>query len=285
MVDLAVATFNVVPTVNHTKKYDALGPLALVNRRQWCQRHGYPLIETVESSWDRPVCWEKFPVIRQALEEFEWVLWADSDALILDLDLSTSDLCDDRFDIITTSLADVAHAVGVSPDQAAQRFPVTTGVFLIRSSTWAIDLLDRAEGKATHLDTSKSAQSVWDGKGDQEALIAALQEHSHDLQRIKRVDNLECHPRFYRPGHQLFTHFYGNHANHLISESDSELVFQQWARATEEGGSFPDNRATFHWCAIQNSDPYFEVKRGDPERFLYTTGEVLSGIPRTMIRE
>lgn len=272
MPDLAVATFNVVPAVNHTKKYDVLGPLALVNRRMWCQRHGYRLFETVEERQDRPVCWEKFPVLREALEIHEWVLWADSDALVLDLDLKAESFCDPDFDIITGSLADVARTVGTTPEDAARRFPVTTGVFMLKRSAWAMDLLDRAEAQSQDLPLThpEPGPQVWDGQGDQEALIKVLAQRPLDLARIKQDGALEAHPRFFRRGYHLFTHLYGNHANHLISELESEKVLAEWAHAIHQGGPFPGNLATLHWCAIQNTDPAFPVTRGGPERFLYS---------------
>src|ERR1035437_1649678 len=41
---LAVITFNDVPAINHTFKYDRLGRMALENRRRYCERHGYRFI-------------------------------------------------------------------------------------------------------------------------------------------------------------------------------------------------------------------------------------------------
>lgn len=288
MVDLAVTTFNVIPAENFTAKYDRLGQLALVNRRMWCARHGYPLIETIETSGpldaalSRPVCWEKFPVIRRALEDHEWVLWADSDALVLDLDLGVDDLCDNRFDLICGSLAEVAYAVGATPAMAARRFPVTTGVFLVRSTAWVMDLLNRAEANYAALSDRTSVGTpspVWDGIGDQEALIAALMDRPEDLGRVKQIEELETHPRFYRVQHHRFVHFHGNNADHLISADEFDTVWQVWETAINAGGPIPDNLATFHWCCIQNRDPEFGFSRGGPERFLYATEEVLGGIP------
>jgi hypothetical protein len=270
--DLAVATFNVVPRQNLTAKYIRLGEMGLVNRRMWCRRHGYHLVEASPPADGRPACWGKLAVLDDLLARHQWVLWADSDALVLDLGLRADQFCDDRFDLVTQSMDAVHAAAGLTPAEGQARGLVNTGVFLLRSSTWARDLLRRANAKA-HLLGRRAVGpwSVWDGIGDQEALAEALRERPDDLARIATVDGLQSHPRLYRPGRDLFVHFYGNHAAHLIPQAEAESVLARWEAAVRRGGPFPADLARFHWAAIQNEDPKVPFNRGGPERFLYPT--------------
>jgi hypothetical protein len=268
--DRAVATFNVVPRQNLTAKYTRLGEMGIVNRRMWCRRHGYPLVEASPPADGRPACWGKLAVLEDLLARHEWVLWADSDALVLDLGLRADHFCDDRFDLVTQSMDAVHAAAGIAPEAGRARVPVNTGVFLIRSSAWARDLLRRADAKA-HLvgRPTPGPWSVWDGIGDQEALAEALRERPGDLARIATIDGLQCHPRMHRPGRDLFVHFYGNHAAHRIPRDEAESVMSRWEAAVERGGPFPADLATFHWACIQNESPEIPFSRGGPERFLY----------------
>ncbi len=278
-VDLVVVTFNVVPHQNLTAKYNRLGEMGLANRRMWCRRHGYPLVEAAPPRDGRPACWGKLAVVQDLLAQYEWVLWADADALVLDLDLRADRFCDDRFQLVTQSMDAVHAAAGLAPELGRARFPVNTGVFLLRSSDWARDLLHRADAK-THLVASPSPGpwSVWDGIGDQEALTEALRERPEDLARVATVDGLQCHPRLHRPGSDLFIHFYGNHAAHRIPPGEAESVISRWEGAVARGGPFPADLATFHWACIQNTSSEIPFDRGGPERFLYAA--TADGRPR-----
>jgi hypothetical protein len=54
---IAAITFNDLPAVAHTRKYEALGAMALANRRQYCERDRYTFIDLVAIDRDRPACW------------------------------------------------------------------------------------------------------------------------------------------------------------------------------------------------------------------------------------
>src|SRR5271163_3328185 len=100
---VAVVTFNDVPTINYTFKYEVLGRIAIENRRQYCERHGYRFVSDVPIARDRPACWSKIPAILDAFETSRWVLWADSDALVFNHARSIDDLCDPEYDLVVQS--------------------------------------------------------------------------------------------------------------------------------------------------------------------------------------
>ena len=80
--------------------YDVLGRLAIENRRRYCDAHGYDFISDVPIARDRPACWAKIPAILAAFEAHEWVLWADSDALILDQTRTLEEWCGTGHELI-----------------------------------------------------------------------------------------------------------------------------------------------------------------------------------------
>src|ERR1051325_7287036 len=104
MSEIAVITFNDVPRINQTYKYERLGPMAIENRRQYCRRYGYRFIYEVALDRARPACWAKIPAILAALNEHRWVLWADADTLVVNPFIRLEKFCDERFDIIVQSM-------------------------------------------------------------------------------------------------------------------------------------------------------------------------------------
>jgi hypothetical protein len=267
---IAVITFNDVPAVNHTRKYNVLGRLAVENRRLYCRRHGYTFIDNVPIARDRPACWAKIPAILAAFETHDWVLWADSDTLVLNPAQPLEHFCRPDHDLVVQAHDRYYQALGIPIAQGWRRMPINTGVFLIRATSWSRGFLADAYHRTefiTHTD-------VWDGIGEQEAMIALLHEHQQDLRRIAYVEDLQAPPKFYRPG-CLFMHFYGNHVRKRLPDSVCEAVVARWtARVLAEQGPLAD-AACFHWACIQNHDPDRSVAGGNLERYLYREADIL----------
>lgn len=271
---LAIITFNDVPTVNHTFKYDVLGRMAIENRRRYCARHGYDFISDVPIARDRPACWAKIPAILNAFRTHDWVLWADSDALVVNQSRAIEALCDPAYDLIVQTHDPYYQLLGIPVAEGRRRMPINTGVFLIRASAWAEDFLRRAYARTEFV----SHGAIWDGIGEQEAMIALLHERPGDQRRIKQIDLLQCPPKFYRPGY-LFMHFYGNHARHRIPLDQAEAVLAAWDRALRLSEPMSQDFARFHWCCIQNKSADRPASGGDLPRYLYRPEDILPCSP------
>jgi len=266
---IAVITFNDVPAVNHSFKYEVLGVMAIENRRRYCERHGYDFIWDTTIARDRPACWAKIPAILEAFETHDWVLWADSDTLIFEPDLPIETFCDPAYELIVQSHEEFLRSVGIPLEAGLARMPINTGVFLIRRSDWSRAFLSKAYRQTRFV----TQGAVWDGIGEQEAMIALLHQSPADLGRIKYVRGLQNHPRFYRPG-DLFVHFYGNHAQQRIPIADCCEVLERWREAVLRGGPLPSDLARFHWCCIQNKRWGAPTVRGDLSHFLYQIDDI-----------
>lgn len=269
---IAMITFNDVPTINTSLKYEVLGVLAVENHRQYCLRHGYDFISEVPIARDRPACWAKIPAILAAFEDHEWVLWADSDTLIFDQRPL------DRFlgtahDMIVQSHDAFFRLIGVPIERGMARMPINTGVFLMRRSAWSRDFLERAYAQTGFV----SHGAVWDGIGEQEAMIAVLNETPSDRARIGHVDGLQNHPLLYRPG-DMFVHFYGNHARHRIPSDQSAEIVSRWQDAVMHDHALPHDIARFHWCCIQNASADAPIMRGDLDHFLYRPEDIAGAV-------
>ena len=267
--DLAVVTFNKVPAVNHTFKYERLGRMALENRRQYCARHGYRFVSEAPAADDRPVCWAKIPALLKAMEAHPWVLWADSDTLIFNRASPLDRFCDPEYDLIVQSHEQFYRFIGMPLEQGLDRMPINTGVFLLQSTAWSRRFLQESYAQTQYV----TGGAVWDGIGEQEAMIDLLRRHPQDRRRIKYVDGLQNHPRFYRDG-DSFVHFYGNHAHHRIAPATCDEVFGRWDAANCSGAPYPADLARFHWCCIQNKRPGSPVIRGDLAHYLYRPEDI-----------
>jgi hypothetical protein len=270
--DIAVITFNDVPPVNLTFKYEALGRMAIENRRRYCERHGYRFICEVPIARDRPACWAKIPALLAALETHPWALWADSDTLIFAQERRIDSMCDPDYDLIVQSHEEFFQFIGMPVTAGLDRMPINTGVFLIRASAWSRNFLERAYEETQFVSNGE----VWDGVGEQEAMINLLRQAPQDRSRIKYVTGLQNHPRFYRPG-DLFVHFYGNHARHRISLDECAEVIGRWDEAICRSAPRPARLARFHWCCIQNKSTESPVVSGDLARYLYHPDDIAPG--------
>jgi hypothetical protein len=96
----------------------------------YARRHGYELITSTENDTARPPAWAKVPMLREAVDTYELVLWIDADAVIVDggRDI-TAELEPER------DLALVRHRRG-------DDLIPNTGVMVLRGGDFARELLD-----------------------------------------------------------------------------------------------------------------------------------------------
>jgi glycosyl transferase family (putative galactosyltransferase) len=118
--------------------HEALLEISRPTFEAYARRHGYELITSTETRPGRPPAWAKVPMLREALESFELVLWIDADAVIVDGRDDVAELLQpDR------SLALVRHGENQVPN---------TGVMLWRAGELARELLDRTWNATRFID-------------------------------------------------------------------------------------------------------------------------------------
>jgi hypothetical protein len=94
----------------------------------FARRHGYELITSAQNTTGRPPAWAKVPMLREAVDDYELVVWIDADAVIVD----------DSRDIAGELERDLALARHRRGDQLVPN----TGVMVLRSGAFARKLLD-----------------------------------------------------------------------------------------------------------------------------------------------
>jgi hypothetical protein len=103
--------------------------------QKYCESHGYEfLIHPCEKkTWPEKV-WEKIPLLLENLAYYDWVMWLDSDAIIMNHSI--------RLERIISMVQDWDDLI-ISCDEHG----LNSAVFLIRNSGWSHEFLKRVDAK------------------------------------------------------------------------------------------------------------------------------------------
>jgi hypothetical protein len=267
--DIAFLSFNKIPNVNTSFKYLKLGRIALENHKYYCQQHGYNYIQNVEVDSLIPACWSKIKAIIDAFNNFKWVLWADSDTLIVNTDIKLESFLNSENDIISQCPVTYFDKLSLTSEQCYKLMPLNTGAFFIQNTSWSMELLQEVYEKRP----VNYSEALWDGFGEQEAIIDILKERKDGFEHVSYTSNLQSHPKFYNRD-IMFIHFYGNHAVKRLSIPECKTIISRWEDSISKRENLPEDRIRFHYACIQNfkNDPMF--RRRVPEFFLYTEEEI-----------
>jgi len=110
-----------------------MAKLSVKNKQTYAKRHGYELVlvsgENIDPS--RPAAWSKFKALAEHLNRFDYILFVDVDALVMNFDVRLQDLVSTNKDIFMTE----------------DWNGLNTGVFIIRNSPWGHWFLKEAWGE------------------------------------------------------------------------------------------------------------------------------------------
>jgi hypothetical protein len=131
-----------VVTFCHGPKYEVMGKWSLRNHHEYANRHKYDIFQGDEHvlpymHFLEPYAWIKPALFWQLLQlqsDHQWFIWADCDALYMNMDKPIPDLLKDLG--IDSSAAGATHVV-VSKDIDDSIF--NTGVLLVKNSEWSRD--------------------------------------------------------------------------------------------------------------------------------------------------
>lgn len=118
--------------------------VALPTFHDYAQRHGYDLIIAAPDTHGRPPAWGKIPLLQRVLRSYEFALWIDSDAIIVDGSADVESLIPaDAYQALATRPVGVGGGAGVTPGTGvwALRAGERTQRFL--ADVWAqVDLIE-----------------------------------------------------------------------------------------------------------------------------------------------
>jgi hypothetical protein len=99
----------------------------------YAQAHSWSLVLSSERLGDRPPSWTKITLIQQLLQDYEFVLWVDADAVVVDLERDILEEIDEQADIWFAR-----HPQERNPEATV----LNAGIFLARSAEFTTNLLD-----------------------------------------------------------------------------------------------------------------------------------------------
>jgi len=190
-------------------RYASMVEPAVRSKSGYCQKWDYPFInETRRLNESRPIAWSKIDLILRELPNYEYVVWVDADAFIMNQELP--------LEVFLLLLSDRQHMI-IGEDLNC----LNAGVLIIRRDQSMFRLL-----------TEINATSLYDNHGwwEQRALIQLYWQH---VDSIRVVPHRWCHlinafspkvdPKYpYRPGDWCF-HLAGFRDPDLISRVMGEL--------------------------------------------------------------
>lgn len=108
--------------------------------RSYCERNKYTYIqynETLDAL--RPIPWSKILAVKNHIDNFEWIMWIDADAMFFNHDILIEDRIDENYNLI------IGKACGDTwtENNNSDFVNVNTGSFIIRGkSLWSSFLLN-----------------------------------------------------------------------------------------------------------------------------------------------
>lgn len=137
------------------------------NKRSYAIQHGYSFVarslEFAQQGMrgDRATVWGKVDLIEKVLPKYDWVLWMDMDAVIMNPEIKIEKLLE-QFEGIAGGKEELAkkHLIVAKPRGDAM---INAGVFLIRNSEWSRRFMRAVNKAATYYAERMAEQAaMWD---------------------------------------------------------------------------------------------------------------------------
>eukprot|EP01102_Stenamoeba_stenopodia_P020065 TRINITY_DN7706_c0_g1_i2.p1 TRINITY_DN7706_c0_g1~~TRINITY_DN7706_c0_g1_i2.p1 ORF type:complete len:351 (-),score=70.20 TRINITY_DN7706_c0_g1_i2:41-1093(-) len=125
------------------------------NKKRYTEYWGYDMIVEGIDSVDRvrKSVWGKINALRAHLQDYEWIMWVDTDTMIMNPRISLDE-------ILSDSLKTEAEWKDVNLIISKDWNGINAGVFLIRNSSWSYAVLDEVYERYDAIQTDFQEQSA-----------------------------------------------------------------------------------------------------------------------------
>ena len=107
--------------------FDKLAELTRPSKIEYCKTHNYVHLDAiVNENYNKPIGWLKIEVFLKEIENYDWILYVEADAMILNQTIRLENLIDDNYDII---VAKNRHN--------KKKIEINCGVMLVKCSEWS----------------------------------------------------------------------------------------------------------------------------------------------------
>lgn len=113
--------------------------------RSYCEKYGYTYIQYNNSlDVSRPAPWSKIIAVKKNLNNFDWILWIDADAMFFNHDIKIEDRIDNSYNLI------IGKSCGDSwEENETEFFNINSGCFIVKGKCeWSVSLLENIYSRA-----------------------------------------------------------------------------------------------------------------------------------------
>lgn len=141
--EIAVITLG----TSHIRQYSQY---AFDINRSYCEKQGYTYIQYNDIlDQSRPASWSKIPIIKRHLNDFDWIMWIDADAIFFNHDTRIEERIDESANLILGKACGDEWSDNSLTDYVNQNM----GCFIIRGKcAWSTNLLNRIYSKTNRID-------------------------------------------------------------------------------------------------------------------------------------
>lgn len=160
------------------------------NKEEYCQKHGYDLIEADQSlNPNKPVHWTKILLLMKHLADYDCLVWLDADLYVMNYDIKIEDYIEEKMN-------------GKDFAVASDFNMTSTGVLIVKNTEWCKEFLQKWYDHENYPHVGNYEQDAFQDLHNNDVLDAK----SH-IQVLAPKDS-NCYFWNYRKGDFIF-HFAG----------------------------------------------------------------------------
>lgn len=210
----------------HNDNYNDIAAISVPNRIKYCKKHGYKFVEykfTKLQPPNRTPHWGRVMGLKTHLDQYDWIFYCDTDAVILNESIKIEKFIDENYDLIVGPLASEGH--------------LSSSGMLIKNCEWSRKLFDTWYNQTYFINHPYHAKPGQDygataGNGgmffEQSALEFLYDTNEEIRKRIKRIkrnafNSIASSAYYYKPGDFLI-HFPG------VPKQQKIDLMKQWSK-------------------------------------------------------
>jgi hypothetical protein len=177
----------IVCTLRIGEQYQQVTKYASVNKKLYCEKHGYTFTERLESlDSSKTPHWSKLILMLSLIEQYDYVVWMDSDLYIMNPDMTLESF-------ITRLMGDKDIMVGSDWKMS------NTGVIFAKNTKWTIDFL---KAWMTYSDPVPDKGNFEQDTFQELCVKNVMQSSNHVI--VTAPQEFNCYWYNYWPGHFIF---------------------------------------------------------------------------------
>jgi len=168
---------NICIITGSDKNYSEIAKITIPNFLEYCNIHSIDLhISTKNLNSNIHWGWNKYFIIKQIINKYEWIVWIDIDCLFINTKKDIRQLIDDNYSLI------IGNNYVIPNWYTEDNSYIENGVFLLKNDEISNKMLDR------FLSDNISYTHPW---VDQYKMIVELKNNIEFVDKVKKIDMID----------------------------------------------------------------------------------------------